>query len=146
MKWDLTLSTCVRTWYQFERGISNLGRYFGIPPSRSPLCVPQMLLTKCCFAALRCSSTSLLSTSVGFQLMLSQRVTLHNLPSTSRLHSSTAVCSTCRAPGACPWQIQDASCRSDQIDGCYNFWRPLSDVLTPPAVAIATASVSDSFL
>ena len=44
-----------------------MGRFFSIPLSRSSLCVPQMLWTKCCFAALRCSSTSLLSTSVGLQ-------------------------------------------------------------------------------
>src|SRR5882757_2929130 len=108
----------------FERVISNVGRCFSIPLSRSPLCVPQMLWTKCCFAALRCSSTSLLSTSVGLQLMLSQRVALHNLPSPSRLHSWKASYCTCRAPAACTLQIQDASCRSNQIDGCRDFRRP----------------------
>jgi len=34
--------------------------------------------------------------------MLSQHVALHNLPSLSRLHSYTAICSTCRAPRSLP--------------------------------------------
>ena len=87
IEWDLTWSTGARTRYRCERVISAMGRCFSIPLSRSPLCVPQMLWTKCCSAALRCSSTSLLSTSVGLQLMLSQWVALHNVPSPSRLHS-----------------------------------------------------------
>ena len=87
MKWDSTSSTCVRSWYRFESVISNEGHCFSIPLSRSPLCLPQMLWKKGCFAALRCSSTSLLSTRVGLQLMLSQCVASHNLPSASRLHS-----------------------------------------------------------
>jgi len=87
LKWDLTLSTCARTWYRFECGISNVGRWFSIPLSRSPLCTPQMLWTKCCFAAVWYSSTSQLSTGVGLQLMLSQCVALHNLPSPSLMHS-----------------------------------------------------------
>jgi len=87
IQWDKTWSTCAQTWYRFERVISNVGRWFSIPLSRSALCVPQMLWTKCCFAALRCSSTSLLSTGVGVQPMFSQRVALHTLPSPRRLHS-----------------------------------------------------------
>ena len=51
MKWDLTLTICAHTWYRFEHVISNVGRCFSIPLSRSPLCMPQMLWTKCCFAA-----------------------------------------------------------------------------------------------
>jgi len=128
MEWDLTLSTCARTWYQLECVISNVGYCFSIPLSKSPLCMPQMLWTKCCFAALRCSSTSLLSTTMGLQLMLLQHIALHHLPSPSCLHSQTAVCSTCRAPGACPLHIQDASCRSDQIAVCCNSQRPLIEV------------------
>src|SRR5882757_2334809 len=69
----------------FERVISNVGRCFSIPLSKSPLCVPRMLWTKCCFAAMRCSSTSLLSASVGLQLMLLQRIAfIASLPSPSR--------------------------------------------------------------
>jgi len=85
IKWDLTLSTCARTCYLFERIISNVGRCFSVPLSWSPLCAPPMLWTKCCFAALQCSSMSPLSTSVGLQMMLSQCVTLHNWLSPSRL-------------------------------------------------------------
>ena len=125
---DLTLSTYVQTWYWLEHEISNVSHCFSIPLSRSPLYMPQMLWTKWCFAALRCSSTSLLSSSVRFQMMLSQRVTLHNLLSPSRLHSLTAICSTCRGQAACPLQLQDASCRSDQIDGCCDCRRPLIKV------------------
>jgi len=128
IKWDLTLSTCARTLHRFERVIFHVGRWFSIPLSRSPLCLPQMLWTKCCFAALRCSGMSLLSTGVRLQLMLSQRVALHNLPSPSRLHPKTAICSTCRAPGVCPLQIQDLSYRSDQIDGWCDCWRPPIEV------------------
>jgi len=51
MKWDLTLLTCARTWYWLERVTSIQGRCFSIPLSRSPLCVPQMVWTKCHFAA-----------------------------------------------------------------------------------------------
>jgi len=87
IQWDLTLSTCARTWYQFEHVISNVGHCFSIPLWRSPLCVPQMIWTKCCFAALQCSSTARLSTSVGYQPILSHRVALHNLPSPCRLES-----------------------------------------------------------
>jgi len=87
IKWDLTLSTCARTCYRFVRVIPNVSHCFSIPLSRSPLCVPQMLWTKCCFAALRYSSTSVLSTSMGLQLMFSQPVKLHNLLSPSCLHS-----------------------------------------------------------
>jgi len=50
-KWDLTLLTCVWTWYGLKRVISNMGRCFSIPLSRSPLCAPQMLSTVCYFAA-----------------------------------------------------------------------------------------------
>jgi len=50
-----------------------------------------------------------------------------------------------RAPAACPLQIQDLSYRSNQIDGCYVCRGPLIEVKTPPAMAIATASVSVSF-
>jgi hypothetical protein len=49
--------------------------------------VPRKLWTKCSFAALRCSSTSLVSASVGIHLMLSKCIALHNLLSPSRLHS-----------------------------------------------------------
>jgi len=128
IEWNVTLSTRARTWNWFERVISNVGRCFSIPLSKSPLCVPHMLWTTCCFATLRCSSTSLLSTRLGLQLMLLRCVALHNLPSRSRLHSPTAACSTCWASAVCPLQIQDASCRSDKIDGCYDCQRPLIEV------------------
>jgi hypothetical protein len=42
-------------------------------------------------------------------------------------------------------EIQYASCRSDQIDRCCDYGRPLIEVLTLPVVVIATACVSDSF-
>ena len=51
IEWGLTLLTCAWTWYQFECGISNVGHCFSIALSRSPLFVPQVLWTKCCFAA-----------------------------------------------------------------------------------------------
>ena len=128
IKLDLNLSTCAWTWYGFEHEISNVGCCFSIPLSWSPLCVPQMVWTKCCSAELRCSSTSLLSSSVGFQLMHLQHIVLHNLLSPRHLHSSMAICSTWRGPGVCPLQIQYASWRSDQIRGCCDCRRPLSEV------------------
>jgi hypothetical protein len=87
MKWDLTLSTCEQTWCRFEHVISNLGRCFSIPLSRSPFCTPEMVWTKCCIAAYRCSRTSLLSVNVGLQLMLSKCVALDNWLSSCPFHS-----------------------------------------------------------
>jgi hypothetical protein len=51
MIWDITLSACARTWYWIEHVISNMGDRFSIPLSISPLFLPQILWTKCCFAA-----------------------------------------------------------------------------------------------
>jgi len=121
-------------------------RCFSIPLTRSALCVPRMQCTICCFAASQCSSTSLLSANVGLQLILSQGIALQNVPSPSCLHSSTAICSPCRAPRVCLLQTHHASCLNDEINRCCVCRRPFSQVLTPPAVAIATASVSDSFM
>jgi hypothetical protein len=145
MRWDITLSSCGRIWYTYQHVISNVGRCFSIPPSRSLLCAAHMRWTKYCFAALRCSSTSLLSASVELHLMLSKCIASHNLLSQSRLDSDKAIYSTCRASGVCLLQTQDASYLHDQIDGSCQCWRPLSEVYTLPAVTIATASVSDSF-
>jgi len=50
MGWDVTLLTWARTWYWFEHVIFNVGRCFSILLPRSPLHIPQMLWTKCCFA------------------------------------------------------------------------------------------------
>jgi hypothetical protein len=66
IKWDVSLWTCARTLYLFEHVISNVHHGFSIAHWRFLFCVLQMLWTKCCCAALRSSSTSLLSTSMGF--------------------------------------------------------------------------------
>jgi hypothetical protein len=48
-KWDISLTSWARTWYLVEHVISNVGCVFWILLSRSPLCVAQMVWTKCCF-------------------------------------------------------------------------------------------------
>jgi hypothetical protein len=87
MKWDVTVPSCTQSWYRFKDVISKVGRCFSIPLLRSSFYMPQMLWTKCCFAALLCSSRSLWSTSVGLQWMLLQCIALHNWLSLSCFHS-----------------------------------------------------------
>jgi hypothetical protein len=86
IKWDLTLSTCARTWYR-------LSVYY---PTWAV--VSAYLFHNLFCAFLECYGTNvvllhcgvpvrLLSARVGLQGMLSKRVALHKLLSPSRLHS-----------------------------------------------------------
>jgi len=127
-KWDLTLLTCSRTWYWFKHVISNVGHWFRIPLSRSPMCVPQMLWTKCCFAALRCSSTSLLSTGMGLQRMLCNasrcityclRVTCtHKRPSVPHVELQESACCKYRARHVGVTKSMDAVTAGDHWSRC----------------------------
>jgi hypothetical protein len=100
--WHLTISTGVQSWYWFWACSYNIGHFLSIPLSRSPWCVPQMLLNKYCFAEWQCSSASPFSSSMGLQLKLLQCIMFQNLPSPSCLHSQMAICYTDRASVVCP--------------------------------------------
>jgi len=91
----------------------------------------------------RCSSMSQLSASGVLQCIISQYIALHNLPSRSIMHSYTAFCFTCYAPGIYWLQIQDVWCRYHWIGGWCNCLSPQIQLLTPPgdSVAIAFAAV-----
>jgi hypothetical protein len=140
-EWDLTCSTCACTCYSFQCLISIFGCSFSMPLSISPLCPPEMLWPRCWCAILWRSSTSLLSTSLGLQLMISQSVALHNLSSASRMYSYTYVYSTSWSPGVCTLQIEDVWYRSNQINECCD-----GCVCHPGAIVSVSRSVLPQYL